>query len=115
MLKGAWCSGEDHRRSHFITDFEDSLDRFGIVDVKRRYGIALCLGILQEVFRRNNAHDAILLAVPGMNNNALNDAVDCTAGRRRIRCIADTDGLRQCEHLGIHQEAESELHIDKSA
>ena len=50
-----------------------------------------------------------------MNNNALYNAVHSAAGRRRIRCIADIDGLRQSKNLGVDQEAERQFHIDESA
>ncbi len=106
MLKGTWGSGEDHGRSHFIAYFKDRLDRLGVVNVEGGYGVAFFLCIQQEIFCGNNAHITILLGVPGMNNNALYNAVHSAAGRRRIRCIADVNGLRQSKDLGVNQEAE---------
>ena len=46
MLKGTWCPGEDHRRSHFTAHFEDRLDRLGVMDVKGRHRVAIGLGVL---------------------------------------------------------------------
>ncbi len=42
---------EEHGRAHFAAHFEDRLDRFGVVDVKRRYGVGVGLRILQKIFR----------------------------------------------------------------
>ncbi|MNE54866.1 hypothetical protein D3C80_1496790 [compost metagenome] len=51
MFKGARRPGQNHRRSHFAAHFQDRLDRFGVMNVKRRNRIAFGLRILQKVFR----------------------------------------------------------------
>ncbi|MNE45537.1 hypothetical protein D3C80_1398230 [compost metagenome] len=51
MFKGARRAREDHRRSHFAAHFENGLDRFGVMNVKRGNRIAFGLRILQKVFR----------------------------------------------------------------
>ena len=113
MFKRPRRTREDHRGSHFATDFEDRLDRLGVMNVKGRNGIALCLCVLQKIFGGNNTHEPVLLSLPRMNNDALDHTVNRTAGGWRIWRIANVQRLGQCEDLGVHQEAERLLHIVK--